>query len=336
MNPTLFVSRQLVADFREKLTGILTRAPRKLDILEFTPDINLTPEQQASIEVTFYSRDIWEGTIKTRLSDAAKVYWPIVDTACNLKWLQVVSAGSDQKPYQPSIKRGLRVTTSAGANAEPVGLTGVTGLMMLARGFPHYMRAQQKREWSPQLGAASPPDMPGQTVVIVGMGHIGKVIARVLHAVGMRVIGLRRNVAPAENFDEVLPLSALEGLLPTCDWLVLACPLSAETRGLMDERRFRLMPRMAGVVNMARGEVIDEAALTRVLASGHLRGAYLDVFSVEPLSPESPLWAMPNVIITPHNSSTGTGNYRRGVEIFLRNLEAYFRGDATLENEVER
>jgi phosphoglycerate dehydrogenase-like enzyme len=96
------------------------------------------------------------------------------------------------------------------------------------------------------------------------------------------------------------------------------------------------MPRHAGFVNMSRGEVIDEAALTRVLQSGHLRGAYLDVFTKEPLVPESPLWTMPNVIITPHNSSTGTGNYRRGVEIFLRNLEAYLRGDAKLENEVEK
>jgi D-2-hydroxyacid dehydrogenase (NADP+) len=336
MNPALFVSKQLVSDFKEKLTGILARAPRKLDVLEFMPDVKLTPEQSASIEVTFYSRDIWQGTIKTRLSDAAMVYWPIVDAAPNLKWLQVVSAGADQKPYQPSIKRGLRVTTSAGANAEPVGLTAVTGLMMLARGFPHYMRAQQKREWSPQLGADSPADLPGQTAAIVGMGNIGKVIARALHAMGVRVIGLRRNAAPAENFDEVLPVSALDTVLPKCDWLILACPLTAETRGLIDERRFRLLPKSAGFVNMSRGEVIDEAALTRILAGGHLRGAYLDVFTKEPLAAESPLWAMPNVIITPHNSSTGTGNYRRGVEIFLRNLEAYLRGDAQLENEVER
>lgn len=336
MNSTLFVSRKLVSDFKEQLSSILAHAPRKLDVLEFTPDVKLTPEQQASIEVTFYSRDIWQGTIKTRLSDQAQVYWPIIDAAPNLKWLQVVSAGSDQKPYQPSIKRGLRVTTSAGANAGPVGLTGVTGLLMLSRNFPHWLRAQQRREWSPQLGDASPLDIMGQRALIVGMGHIGKVIARVLKAMDVRTIGVRRNVAPAENFDEVRHLAEIDDLLPNCDWLVLACPLSDETRGLIDERRFRLMPRHAGFVNMSRGEVIDEAALTRVLASGHLRGAYLDVFTKEPLSPESPLWTMPNVIITPHNSSTGTGNYKRGVEIFLSNLEAYLRGDAKLENEVAR
>jgi D-2-hydroxyacid dehydrogenase (NADP+) len=333
---SLLLSKKVIVEFGSRIAQIQSGAPRQLDILEFTPEVKFTPAEHASIEATFYSRDIWEGTIKTRLSDAAIAYWPIIDAAPNLKWLQVVSAGADQKPYQHSIKRGLRVATSAGANAEPVGLTAVTGLLMLSRNFPHYMRAQQKREWSPQLGTNSPADLPGQTAVIVGMGHIGKVIARVLHAMGVHIIGLRRNVARAENFDEVLPLSAIDSVLPACDWLILACPLAAETRGLIDERRFMSMKKSAGFVNMSRGEVIDEAALTRVLASGHLRGAYLDVFTKEPLVAESPLWTMPNVIITPHNSSTGTGNYRRGVEIFLRNLDAYLRGDARLENEIER
>ena len=334
MTPSLLLSEKVVAEFGTRLDDILRNAPRRLDVLAFKPTTKLGPDELAGIEATFYSRDIWEGTVKTNLSAAARNYWPIVDAAPNLKWLQVVSAGADQRPYQPSIERGVRVTTSAGANAEPVGLTAVTGLMMLSRGFPHWMRAQQKREWSPQLGAQSPRDLRGQTVVIVGMGHIGTVIARSLHAIGMRTIGLRRRVAPAEHFDEVLPLSALDGLLPKCDWLVLACPLTPETRGLMDARRFALLPRHAGFVNVSRGEVIDEAALTAALEGGRLLGAYLDVFTTEPLSPASPLWSMPNVVISPHNSAASVGNYARGVEIFLRNLDAYLRG-RELENEVD-
>ncbi len=335
MTSTLLLSHKVIAEFGARLTGILQNAPRRLELLPFTPETTITPAQLAGIEATFYSRDIWEGTIKTALSPAARVYWPIVDAAPNLKWLQVVSAGADQRPYQPSIRRGVRVTTSAGANAEPVGLTAVTGLMMLSRGFPHWMRAQQKREWAPQLGAQSPRDLRGQTAVIVGMGHVGTVIARSLHAIGVHTTGLRRRVAPAEHFDEVLPPPALDGLLPKCDWLVLACPLTAETRGLMDARRFALLPPHAGLVNVSRGEVVDEAALTATLASGHLRGAYLDVFTVEPLARDSPLWTLPNVIITPHNSATSAGNYARGVEIFLRNVDAYLRGKP-LENEVMR
>jgi phosphoglycerate dehydrogenase-like enzyme len=333
MSSSLLISQNVVSEFGPRLAAILEGAPRRLEILPFTPDLKPTAAQLAAIEATFYSRDIWEGTIKTALSPAAKVYWPIVDAAPNLKWLQVVSAGADQRPYEPSIQRGVRVTTSAGANAEPVGITGVTGLLMLARGFPHWMRAQQKREWRPLLGDQTPPDLSSETAVIVGTGHIGKVVARMLRAAGMRTIGVRRRAAPVEHFDEVHALGEIDALLPQCDWLVLACPLTPETRGLMDARRFALLRQGAGFVNISRGEVVDEAALAATLAAGHLRGAFLDVFTTEPLAPESPLWAMPNVIITPHNSATSVGNYARGVEIFLRNLAAYLR-DENLENEV--
>jgi D-2-hydroxyacid dehydrogenase (NADP+) len=121
--------------------------------------------------------------------------------------------------------------------------------------------------------------------------------------------------------------------LPRADWLLLACPLTPETRNLIDARRLALLPRHAGLINVSRGEVVDEAALTTALAAGALKGAYLDVFTHEPLTPESPLWSLPNVVLSPHNSATSTGNQGRGAEIFLRNLEAYLQG-AALENEV--
>ena len=150
---------------------------------------------------------------------------------------------------------------------------------------------------------------------------------------GVKTIGIRRNVAPAAHFDRVVAMSALDGLLPACDWLVLACPLTPETRGLIDARRFALMPKHAGFVNISRGEVIDEAALIATLKAGNLRGAYLDVFSKEPLPADSPLWDMSNVIMTPHNSASSPNNYARGIEIFLGNLGRYLRGER-LENEV--
>jgi len=334
MIPALFLSKKVIAEFEPQFTAILARHAGRLELLPFVADEPLARAQIERIEATLYSRDIWEGTIKTNLSPAAAAYWPIVDAAPNLKWLQVVSAGADQVPYQPSLQRGVRVTTSTGANAEPVAVTGLTGLLMLARNFPHWIRAQQRREWSPQLGALSPPDLRGQTAVIVGTGHLGKILAGVLRVLGVRTVGVRRNAAPVEHFDEVHRLPELDRLLPECDWLVLACPLAPETRGLMDARRLALLPRGAGFVNISRGEIVDEAALAAALQNGHLRGAYLDVFATEPLPPESPLWALPNAILTPHNSATSTGNYRRGVEIFLRNLERYLRGERPLENEV--
>src|SRR5688500_6948809 len=132
MASSLLISQQVVAEFGARLADILCNAPRRLEILPFAPTTTLSPDEVAAIEAGFYSRDIWEGTVKTNLSPAAAQYWPIVDAAPNLKWLHVVSAGADQRPYQPSLSRGIRVTTSAGANAEPVGLTAVTGLMMLS------------------------------------------------------------------------------------------------------------------------------------------------------------------------------------------------------------
>jgi len=116
---------------------------------------------------------------------------------------------------------------------------------------------------------------------------------------------------------------------------VLACPLTEQTRRLVDARRLALLPRGAGLVNIARGEIVDEAALIEALTRGHLLGAYLDVFAQEPLPPESPLWALPHVLMTPHSASASLGTRRRGAELFLRNLRAYLEG-APLESEVPR
>ena len=326
MKPTLLISSKVTAEFGSRLNEILAGAPKPLELLPFTPGLQLDATQIASIEAAYYSRDIWEGTEKSVLSPAALAFWQIIDHAQNLKWMAVYSAGMDQKRYVDAMKRGVRLTSSAGAQAESVGLACVTGVLALARGVPHWLGAQQRREWLPLRGRDVPPDIPGQTAVIVGIGYIGTVIARVLHAAGMKTIGIRRNAAPTAHFDQVLPPAALDGLLPTCDWLVIACPLTPETRNLIDTRRLALMKPSAGIANIARGEVIDEAALADALKARRLRHAYLDVFNTEPLPQESPLWDLPNVLISPHNAGASTGTYARGVEIFLQNLESYLQG----------
>ena len=333
MNPSLLISHKVVSEFGPRLEAILGAAPRRLDILPFSPDLSVTPAQLASLEAVYYSRDIWEGTEKNTLSPAARALWDIIDRAPNLKWLAVYAAGSDQQRFQEAMQRGIRLTTGAGAQSESVALAAVAGMLALGRCVPHWIAAQQRREWAPLRGAAIPPDMPGQTAVIVGAGYIGTAIARVLRAMGLKTTGIRRSGAPAEHFDRVLPVSQLDAVLPACDWLVLACPLTQETRGLMDRRRLGRLPPGAGLVNVARGEVIDEPALAEALASGRLRCAYLDVFAVEPLPQDSPLWGLPNVLISPHNAGASTGTYARGVEIFLRNVSNYLRAQP-LENEA--
>lgn len=333
MKPTLLISRKVIADFGPRLNEILTSAPRPLELLPFTPDLQLAAADIDNIEAAYYSRDVWEGTEKSALSPAAQAFWNIIDRTRNIKWIAVYSAGTDQKRYQDAMKRGMRLTTGAGAQADAVGLACVAGMLALARGVTYWYSVQQRGDWAPLRGKDVPPDLPGQKVVIVGMGYIGTVIARVLHAVGMRTIGIRRHVAQAEHFDDVLPPSALDSLLPTCDWLVIACPLTPETRNLVDARRLALMKPGAGIANIARGEIIDEAALATALKAGRLRHAYLDVFNIEPLPQDSPLWSLPNVLMSPHNAGASTGTYARGVEIFLRNLDHYLRAQP-LENEA--
>ncbi len=333
MKSTLLISSKVVAEFGPHLQDVISTAPRQLQLLPFSPEQQFTADAIDRVEVAYYSRDIWEGTEKNALSPAAQAFWQIIDRARHLKWMAVYSAGMDQKRYVDAMTRGIRLTSSAGAQSESVGLAAAIGVLTLARGIAHWMAAQQRREWAPLRGRDVPPDIAGQTAVIVGTGYIGSVIARVLHAAGMKTIGIRRHAAPAANFDEVLAPVALDSLLPACDWLIIACPLTPETRHLIDARRLALMKAGAGVANIARGEIIDEPALVDALRSRRLRHAYLDVFNTEPLPQDSPFWDLPNVLISPHNAGASTGTYARGVGIFLNNLANYLR-EQPLQNEA--
>jgi phosphoglycerate dehydrogenase-like enzyme len=334
LQPALLISQKVIGEFRPRLTRILAQAPRRIELLPYVRDVVFTPAQVESVEIAYYSRDIWEGTTRTTLSPAAAGFWNIVDRAPQPKWTHVFSSGTDQPRYQQIRERGARLTTSAGAQAEPVAHAAVTGLLALARRFPHYFAAQSRGEWAP-LQATDVPDLRGQTAIIIGTGHIGSVIARCLQAFGVWTVGIRRSLTPTPHFDEVITLAHLDERLPTCDWLVLACPLVADTHGLIDARRLALLPKSAGLVNVARGEIVDEAALARALAERALMGAFLDVFLVEPLPKDSPLWKLPNAVVSPHNAGASSGTYARGVEVFLRNLERYLRNEP-MENEAQR
>lgn len=335
MNRSLLLSHQVAEEYGRALEEIFAAAPRRLDLLPYEPGRAYTPEQIAQVEVAFYSRNIWEGAPGKHASPEARAFWAVADAAPQLQWLQILSVGLDHKAYQPSLQRGVRITAAAGTNAEPVALNALTGLLMLARGFLHTQRAQLQGRWLPFQPADVPYDLAGKTALIIGTGEIGTRIARSLQALGVRTLGLRRQARPADGFDEVHGLEALDALLPQADWLLLACPLTEQTRGLIDARRLALLPPGAGLVNVARGEVVVEAALIDALARGQLLGAYLDVFAKEPLPAESPFWILPNVILTPHSASASRGTHGRGVALFLRNLRAYLHGEA-LAGEVGR
>jgi len=316
----LLVSHRLAALYGARIEDA------ELLVLPADPAARLAETDCARMEAAFFSGDVFP--------DGSRQFFSAVRKAPKLKWLHAFNVGVDHPIYAELLERGVRVTTSAGTTAEPIAQTAVMGLLALARGFPRWLVAQRDRQWNPERKLL-PPDLKDQTAVIVGLGKIGTEIARLARALGLTVIGIRRSPRRAEERVEVAPPAALRGLLPRCDWLILACPLTAETRGMIDAAAIAALPKGARIINVARGEVVDEAALLDALTSGHLAGAYLDVFQSEPLSPESPLWNLPNVLVTPHNAGAARGTELRVLEMFLDNFDRWRRG-APLINEVTR
>jgi len=324
----ILLSKGTHASYRDGLTAAAREGGIEARVLHLPddPKARLTPTECASIEVAYYTRDI-------RFSPLNESFIEAVGSAAKLKWVHFVTAAIEHFPFVTALlQRGVRLTTSAGSNGEPVAQTALGGLLMLARGFPHWWAAQGRKEWAPMRGEALPRDLAGQTVLIIGLGTIGATLARYCRALGMHVIGVRRTAAPLEAVDEVHTLAGLPELLPRCDWVILACPLTPETERLINAGTLARLPRGARLINVARGGVVDQPALIKALENGQLGGAYLDVFEKEPLSPDSPLWTLPNVIVSPHNASSSAGNNDRAALIFLANLVKWARGEP-LRNE---
>lgn len=274
----------------------------------------------ADIEIAFFSGDLFPSGTRS----LAKA----LHQAPGLAWFHSFSAGVDHPWFQSFLERGVRVSTSSGASAVPIAHTVMLYLLHLSRDMGGWMRDQASRHWHDR----DVEDLQDKRVAVVGLGPIGLEVARLAQAFRMQVVGLRR--APrGDEPCETRSLEDLDVLLPELDYLVLALPLVPETTGLLDARRLALLPPRARVVNVGRGGLVEEAALVAALESGGLAGAALDVFEVEPLPETSPLWALPNVIVTPHSAGTTPGNQGRAAEIFLDNLERYVAGEP-LRNEI--
>jgi phosphoglycerate dehydrogenase-like enzyme len=283
------------------------------------------------IDLAFYPGDFTSDAGLTRAFLGGALRAP------RLRWMQLPNAGVDHPVFARLLDRGVRLSSASGAAAEPIAQTVVGAMLALARGFPAWGDAQRRHAWEPRNLESPPRDLRGQTVVVFGLGAIGREVARLARALGLRVVGVRRNtsIGPGDEVDELHPPRALDAVLPRADWLVLTAPLTAETRDLFDAPRLARLPRGAHVVNVSRGEVIDEGALADALRDGRLGGAYLDVFRDEPLPATSLLWDLPNVIVSPHDSSPSAGNIERQTDILVRNLEHLVRGEP-LENEISR
>jgi phosphoglycerate dehydrogenase-like enzyme len=293
-----------------------------------TPFRLLSPEDASSVDahIAFVSRDVTGRSTKHDLMLETRRFYDALSAAPDLHWVHVHSAGVDRPVFVEMRQRGVQVTSSAGANARTVGHGALAGLLALARRLPLLYEAQREHAWRPLLLDAAPRDLAGQTAVIVGYGAIGQRLARLLYALDMDVIVVRR-AADGERF---IDFSMIDDVLPRADWLVLACPLTPQTARLIDASRLALLPKQAHLVNVARGEVVVEADLIAALRDGALAGAYLDVFEHEPLNRTSPLWDIPNVILTPHMAGQSDSLYAAVGRIWLDNLARWHRGDPLL------
>jgi phosphoglycerate dehydrogenase-like enzyme len=233
-----------------------------------------TDGDPASAEIAYFSGDLYPVRARDFVLALAR--------AEKLRWLHVFSAGVDHPWFQQLLARGVRITTSSGASAVPIAQTVALYLLALSRDLRRWTDAQQRRVWEPH----DVVDLQGQTLAILGMGPIGREVARLGSALRMRVLGMTR--APkGDEPCETWPLSRLHELLPVADWLVLALPLGPQTRGILSAAALERLKRGARLVNVGRGELVDEPALVRALETGALAGAALDVFSVEPCLPRA-------------------------------------------------
>jgi phosphoglycerate dehydrogenase-like enzyme len=250
--------------------------------------------------------------------------------ATRLRWIQLTGAGVDHLIPARGLLGRVVVTNARGIHADVMADYTVAVILMLQWKFPRVLKNQQARIWGHQFTAP----LAGKTLGVVGLGSIGREIARRALVFGLNVVGVRRHPTPTESVTRVFAAHELGTMLPLCDFVVLVVPATPESTRMIGEQELKLMKPTAHLINIGRGSVVDESALIRALQEGRIAGAGLDVFEQEPLPADSPLWSLDNVIITPHISGEPEGYPARVIDIFSTNLERLRTGQA-LKNRVD-
>jgi len=248
------------------------------------------------------------------------------DLAPNVRWIQSTSAGIGQfvvrQGYHTRMPNTV-FTTASGVHSRPLAEFCIMAMLMHNKGLPRMLRDQRRKHWERYAGT----DLEGRTLAIVGLGKIGVETARLAKAFGMQVIGTSRTGSGRDSVDEYYAPERLADMLLQAEYLVLTVPHTPATENIMGRTELGLLPHGAYVINIARGQVVDEPALIDALCSGHLSGAALDVFVEEPLPPDSPLWEMPNVVVSPHSASTSDRENERLTTLFCDNLRRFLSGE---------
>jgi phosphoglycerate dehydrogenase-like enzyme len=250
----------------------------------------------------------------------------VIARAPKLKWVQVMSAGVDRFLDNEFRQSSVIMTNVSGIHATPIGEIVLELMLMFAKQAPLCFQLKQEKQWKRFM----PTVLRSKTVGIVGLGNIGREVARLAKACGMRVVATRRSanrVARAKHVDILLPQERLPQLLRDSDFVVLSLPFTSETNRLIGEKELQTMKPTAYLINIARGNIVDEEALIRALDEHWIAGAGLDVFATEPLPADSRLWELPNVIFSPHIAG-GMEDYNiRATELFCDNLRRYLSGE---------
>lgn len=246
-----------------------------------------------------------------------------------LRWLHTIYAGMDNIPWDAVNAGHIIVTNSAGVYAPMMAEYVIGTLVMLYRNLHLYYVAQREHRGDKiRLPGMPPHELYGKRMGILGYGAIGIRLTQSANALGMRVWAMRRTpmIDDNEPVERMLGLDGLDEMLRECDVIVIAASLNSSSRGLIGAAEFQKMKRDAVLINVARGAILDEAALVQALEQGWIRGAALDVTTVEPLPPDSPLWNLPNVILTPHISGEMPIGRQRSIDLFCKNLRLYLDG----------
>jgi phosphoglycerate dehydrogenase-like enzyme len=284
------------------------------------PDVELASAHDADYDVLV----VWELD-----ADAAV---KLIEERPRLAWVHLRWAGVPAQVVHALGDRSTLLTNGSGAHGMAIG-EYVVGVVLVHYKRFHEMRAAQQR--SAWLAGFRIRELRGQTVGIIGLGDLGGSTARVLRPFGVRLRGLRRSAAPSADVDEVFTHGRLAEFLAGLDVLVVAAPLTDETRGLIGAAELARLTPGALLVNVGRAVIVDQAAMVDALASGQLGGAALDVFPTEPLAADSPLWQTPNVFISPHCADASPQSLERGLALFLDNIGRFQRGES-LHNQVDR
>jgi phosphoglycerate dehydrogenase-like enzyme len=318
----------------------MSDAPLILTNFRFDPvDLEKIREAAAPGQVIVTpDRDEFEQTLsRAEVVCAFQAPEDILERALHLRWFQFPGAGVDNLQRTGLLRKGspVIVTSVAGIHAIPISEYVFASMLMFARHFPEMVQLQQQHNWAygRRWNALRGTELYGKTLGVIGLGGIGRRIAQLGRAFGMRVLGLRRSAngeTGDPDVDELYPPHRLRDLLGASDYIVLAVPLTPETERMIGEHELLAMRPTAYLVNISRGRVIDEQALIRALQSGWIAGAGLDVTVEEPLPKDSPLWDMPNVILTPHMSGLTDQYSTRLTEVFTENLRRYRAGEPLL------